>query len=56
MKFKVSVIRIGYAFRSFVVDAENEVVAAAKAVDNAGDFHFSEKSSDYGVEFIEEIE
>jgi hypothetical protein len=55
-KYKVEVIRIGYGFADFVVEAKNESSAMKLAVDQVGSYDYSEKSSDYSIEHISEVE
>lgn len=46
-KFKVNVTRIGYANLDIEVDADSPEQAEEKALDKAGNYLFSEHSSDY---------
>ena len=48
--FDIPVRRIGYGFRTIQVLANNQVEAEQIALDTAGDYEFSEKSSDYDIE------
>lgn len=49
-KFKASVCRISYGFHEIEVEAQNEAEAREKILEEAGDYEFSEKSSDYTIE------
>ncbi len=49
-KFQVEVCRIGYGFATIEVEADDQEQANAKALDEAGNHEFSEKSSDYVLE------
>lgn len=49
-RFLVKVTRISYAFRDIVVEAENEKEAMDKALNQAGDQEFSERSAEYGAD------
>lgn len=48
--FDVHVCRIGYAHRTFQIEADNEKEAKEKALDEAGNYEYSENSSDYEIE------
>ena len=50
MKFIVNVCRIGYGFAQFKVEAATAEEANAVALDEAGNFCFSESSADYEVD------
>lgn len=54
-KYKVSVVRISYAFMITEVEAENESDANQIAIDEAVDFVFSEYSAEYQIAYTEEI-
>ncbi len=43
----VPICRIGYGHKVFVVTAKSEQEAIEKAIDEAGDWEFGEKESDY---------
>lgn len=43
----VPICRIGYGHKTFVVEATSEAEAIEKAIDEAGDWEFGEKSSEY---------
>ncbi len=43
----VPICRIGYGHKTFVVEAVSEAEAIEKAIDEAGDWEFGEKSSEY---------
>ena len=49
-KFDVGVCRIGYGFGSIEVQASSQEEANEKALDEAGDHLFSEKTSEYVLE------
>lgn len=51
-KFKVSVVRISYAVREIEIEAESEEAAKELALDEAGNYEFSEHNSDYEVESV----
>ena len=51
-KYSVSITRIGYAHTTFEVEAENEADAQEKAMDQAGDYDFSEGDADYECEGV----
>jgi hypothetical protein len=55
-KFKVEICRIGYGFNEITVDADCIEEAKYKALEQAGDLSFSEKSSDYEVNFAVQLE
>lgn len=46
-KFEVEVRRTAWGFRTIEVEAKNKLDAEQKALDIAGDFEYSEKSSEY---------
>ena len=52
MKYKILVTRISYSSIEFDVEAENEVEARDKALDDAANTVFSEGSADYETEII----
>lgn len=45
--YQVEVCRISYGFRTIEVEADSPEEAQKKARDEAGDYVFSEKSSEY---------
>ena len=49
-KFKGTVCRISYGFHEIEVEADNEEQAIEKMIDEAGNYEFSEKSSDYSLD------
>ena len=51
-KFTVTVLRTSYSTRTIEVEAEGFDEAKEKAIDEAGDYEFSEASADYSVEDI----
>lgn len=48
--FKVDVCRVGYGFRTITVSAVTQEEAEEKALDQAGDYYYSEKTSEYVLE------
>lgn len=54
-KFAVQIVRIGYAIREIVVDAENSKLAERKAMDESGNYTFEEHDADYEVENCMEV-
>jgi hypothetical protein len=55
-KFTVKVCRISYGFNDIEVDAETPEQAEELALENAGDYLFSEKSSEYTTDGATEKE
>ena len=55
-KYRVSVVRIGYACHDIVVEAASKTEAEDLAVDKAGDFEFTEHASDYKADGCQEVE
>lgn len=49
-KFKGTVCRTSYAFRDIEVEANTEEEAREKMLDEAGDYEYSEKSSEYTLD------
>lgn len=47
--FSVAVTRIGYSTKDFEVEAETQEEANEKALEEAGNYEFSEKESDYAL-------
>lgn len=52
MKYKVNIIRIGYAVAEISIEANNKEEAKKKALQEAPNRNFSEHTSDYEVENI----
>jgi len=50
----VTVLRIGYAHRNIEISAISEEQAREKAEDMAGNYNFSEHSSEYEIQEIRE--
>lgn len=50
-KFKVEVLRIGYATKEIEVEAETQEEANEKALDDAGNYEFSEKQAEYELAY-----
>ena len=55
-KFIVTMCRIGYGFHDIEVEAEDQVDAEAKAHDEAGNYSYNEKTSEYEVAMCREVE
>ena len=55
-KFKIEVARISYASRIIEIEADTEEQAKEKAIDEAGNYEFSEHDADYKTEWIKKIE
>ncbi len=53
-KFKVEMCRIGYGFKTFEVEASTRFDAEEKAYEDAGNYEYPEKSSNYEIDAIEE--
>ena len=51
-KFKVNVIRTGYAHQVIEVEAEDEAGAKRAALDQAGSLVFSEYDADYEADYV----
>jgi hypothetical protein len=51
-KWLVNVVRVGYASRIIEVAAESEEEAKQLAMDTAGNYQFSEHTSDYEFDWI----
>lgn len=54
-KFTIPVTRIGYGYRDIEVEAESQEEAENKALDEAGNYKFSEKESDYIIQDVPEL-
>lgn len=52
--YRVTVRRTSYSERIIEVEAKSEVEAHEKAINEAGDYEFSEHNADYEVDYIEE--
>ena len=50
-QWSVKIVRIGYASRIFLVDAEDEDQAKRLAMDTAGNYEFSEHTSIYELDW-----
>lgn len=48
-QFNIEVIRTGFGFKTIMVEAENLREAEDKALEEAGDHEYSEKSSEYDI-------
>jgi hypothetical protein len=55
-QFRVEICRVGYGFKEVLVDAANESEAHHKALEDAGNLLYSEKSSEYNVNFCVELQ
>lgn len=49
-KFQIPIIRSGFGCKTIEVEAENQKEAEEKALDEAGDYEFSEHTSEYDVD------
>jgi hypothetical protein len=49
-KYKVPILRISYGFKDIFVFANDEKEAIEKAIDEAGNYEFSERSSEYELD------
>lgn len=54
-KYNVCVTRVSYACRDIIVDADTPELAREKALEEAGDYEFSEHDADYSVSDTAEI-
>lgn len=55
MKFNVQVMRTSYAFCTIRVEAKDSREAEDSALDEAGNYEYSEKSSEYSVQEVDKI-
>jgi hypothetical protein len=55
-KFSVLVTRTSYASRNIEVEAESVAEAKEKAIEEAGDYEFSEHDADYRVDHVAIVE
>ena len=55
-KYEIDVCRISYEFSKVIIDASSEREATEVAIENAGDYLYIGKSSDYDVVSVVEIE
>lgn len=55
-KYIVDIVRIGYGFHTVEVMATNHQEAREKAMDEAGDYEYSEKTAEYEVESVTEVD
>jgi hypothetical protein len=51
-KFEVQVFRTSYSSRMIEVEANNEEEAKKNALEEAGDYEFSEHDAEYTVDYI----
>lgn len=49
-KYNITVCRTGYGFNTIEVEANNQKEAEEKALDEAGNHEYSEKSSEYTLD------
>jgi len=49
-KYKVTIIRTGYASLDIEMEAETQIEAEDKALEDAGNHLFSEHSSEYSID------
>jgi len=54
-EFEVAVLRIAYGSRKIRVKAKSQFEAEQKALDEAGDYEFSERDADYEIESVHEV-
>jgi len=54
-EFEVAVVRIAYGSRKIRVKAKSQFQAEQKALDEAGDYEFSERDADYEIESVHEV-
>lgn len=54
-KFVIEVCRIGYGFHKFEIEAETKEQAEEIALNQAGDFEYSENSSKYEISTVWEF-
>lgn len=54
-KFSVEVVRVGFGFRTFEVEADSAFKAKCAALEHAGDFEYSEKNVEYEVNSVEPV-
>lgn len=54
-KFTIPVTRIGYGYRDIEVEAQSQEEANEKALNEAGNYEFSERESDYIVQDMPEF-
>lgn len=54
MKYKVEICRTAYGFNTVEVEADSPEQAKEKALDQAGDHLYSEKSSEYSCVSVQE--
>jgi hypothetical protein len=54
-EFEVAVLRIAYGSRKIRVKAKSQFEAEQKALDEAGDYEFSEHDADYEIESVSEV-
>jgi hypothetical protein len=53
-KYKITVLRIGYAFKEIEVEADSQEEAKAAALEVAGGEEFSENNAEYEINNIQE--
>lgn len=51
-EFEVEVVRIAYGFKTIKVTAQSPEEAKRKALEQAGNYEFSEKTSEYQAESV----
>lgn len=51
-KYSVDIVRIGYGFHTVEVMATSQQEAREKAMDEAGNYEYSEKTAEYEVECV----
>lgn len=55
-KYEVSVLRVSHQWATHTLDAASEAEARATTLDLAGDFDFQEKSCEYSIEEVDDLE
>jgi hypothetical protein len=50
--FKIEVVRISYGFKTIEVQADNLEDAQNKALDDAGNYEFTESSAEYELDGV----
>lgn len=55
MMYIVTVCRTGYGFADIPIEADSQAAAEAAAIEEAGNYSFSEKTSEYSVAGLEPL-
>lgn len=53
--YKIEICRTSYGYRTIFVGAESNLKAQQQALNNAGDYEFTESSSEYTIDDIQEV-